>query len=384
MIKKKALKLDYYILGTVGALLTLGILTLAGVSAGFSQERFGNTTYFLFHQILVGIIPGLILGYIAFKIPLAFLKKYSLHLILFAIALMLSVFIPGIGIVSGGAPRWLNLGLATFQPSELLKLAFVIYFSAWLVNPAKREKFIKDTKNIGKSLAHRFKNELMGLAPFGMVLGVIVFLLLIQSDISTLVVFIALAVVMYWTANTPLWHTASIIAICITGILALIKFAPYRVRRVMIFLDPNLDPMGMGYQLKQIMIAIGSGGIFGLGLGESIQKFGFIPQTMADSIFAIYAEELGFIGAFVLVALYAFLFYRGFLIFIRSKDSFAKFLAIGMSFWICFQAFFNISAMTGILPLTGIPLPFISYGGSHIISELIAIGLLLNVSRDIA
>jgi len=382
-MKKRPLKLDYYILGTVGVLLTLGILTLAGVSAGFSQERFGNTTYFLFHQILVGIIPGLILGYLAFRIPLGVFKKYSLYLMLFAIALMLSVFIPGLGIISGGAPRWLNLGLATFQPSELLKLAFVIYFSAWLINPAKRERFIKDSKNIGKSLAHRFKNELMGLVPFIMVLGIIVILLLLQSDMSTLVVFIAIAVVMYWTANTPLWHTASIISICTAGILLLIQFAPYRMRRILIFLHPNLDPMGMGYQLKQIMIAVGSGGLFGLGLGESVQKFGFIPQTMADSIFAIYAEELGFIGTFILVALFAFLFYRGFLLFIRSKDNFAKFLAIGITFWICFQAFFNISAMIAILPLTGIPLPFISYGGSHIILELVAIGLLLNVSRDV-
>jgi len=383
MIKKKTLKLDYYIIGSVGVLLTLGILTLAGVSAGFSQERFGTTTYYLFHQILLGILPGLILGYIAFRLPLSFFKKYSGYLMLFSIALMLSVFIPGFGIISGGAPRWLNLGFGTFQPSELLKLSFVIYFAAWLVNPAKREKFIKDTKQIGKSLVHRLKNKLMGLLPFAMVLVIIVFLLLFQSDMSTLVVFLAIAVVMYWTANTPLWHTATIIAICISGIFLMIKFAPYRARRLLIFLNPNLDPMGMGYQLKQIMIAIGSGGIFGLGLGESVQKFGFIPQTMADSIFAIYAEELGFIGAFALIFLYAFLFWRGFILFKLSRDSFSKFLAIGITFWLCFQAFFNISAMTGILPLTGIPLPFISYGGSHIISELIAIGLLLNVSRKV-
>lgn len=374
-------RIDYYLLGVVGILLLLGILILSGVSASFSQEKFGNTSYFLTHQILIGIIPGLILGFVAFKLPLSFFKKYSGHLILGAIVAMLAVFIPGVGIVSGGAPRWMNLGFATFQPSELLKLSFVIYFSAWLVNPARREKFIKDKSQIGKSLKDRIKNELMGLVPFAMVLGVIMLLLLFQSDMSTLVVFMAVAIVMYWVANTPFWHTFLIVLTSIGVGTLFIKFFPYRIKRVAVWLDSTLDPMGMGYQIKQIMIAIGSGGIFGLGLGESVQKFGFIPQTMADSIFAIYAEELGFVGCFLLICLYIFLFWRGFRIFKRSKDSFSKFLAIGISFWLCFQAFFNVGAMIGLLPLTGIPLPFISYGGSHLIVELTAIGLLLNVSK---
>jgi len=377
---KKKTQIDYWILSVVGILLILGILVLAGVSANFSQERFGNTTYFLFHQILFGIGPGLLLGFIAFRLPLEFFKKISGYLMLFAIFLMLLVFVPVLGIISGGASRWINLGFGTFQPSEFLKLAFIIYFAAWLINPAKREKFIKDRNQIGKSLKDRLKNEAMGLLPFGLVLAIIVFLLLTQSDMSTLIVFLAVAVVMYWSANTPLWHTGAIITICLFAIFLMVKFAPYRIKRLLVFLNPNLDPMGMGYQLKQIMIAIGSGGIFGLGLGESVQKFGFIPQTMADSIFAIYAEELGFIGTSFLVILYGLILWRGFIIFRSSKDSFIRFLAVGISFWICFQAFFNISAMTGILPLTGIPLPFISYGGSHIMMELAAIGLLLNVS----
>ncbi len=375
-------RIDYYLLGVIAVLVILGILVLAGVTASFSQEKFGTTSYFLIHQLLVGVLPGLILGFIALKVPLDFFRKYSGLLILGAIVAMLAVFIPGVGIISGGAPRWMNLGFATFQPSELLKLSFIIYFSAWLVNPAKRERFIKDKSQIGKSLMDRVKNELKGLIPFIMVLSVIIVLLLFQSDMSTLVVFMAVAIVMYWIANTPYWHTLLIILLG-SGVGALfIKLFPYRIRRVAVWLDSNLDPMGIGYQIKQIMIAIGSGGIFGLGLGESVQKFGYIPQTMADSIFAIYAEELGFVGCLFLIFLYIFLFWRGYLIFKNSKDNFHKFLAIGISFWLCFQGFFNMGAMVGLLPLTGIPLPFISYGGSHLIVELAAIGLLLNVSKN--
>lgn len=377
-------RFDYPLAIAVTALLILGILILSSISVSFSQEKFNNTTYFLFHQLLIGIIPGLILAFIVFKIKLETIKKFSTYLIGLAILLTLAVFIPGLGIISGGAPRWLNLGFATFQPAELLKLSFIIYLSAWLVNPAKREKFIKDPKRIGKSLYRRIKNELMGLVPFLMVLGVIIILLVFQNDMSTLMMIIGTAVIMYFVANTPFWHTIIVLLLCSGGAWMFIKLFPFRMKRILVFLNPNIDPMGMGYQIKQILIAVGSGGILGLGLGESVQKFGFIPQTMADSIFAIYAEELGFLGALLLIGLYLFVFYRGFLIFKRSKDSFSKFLAIGISFWICAQGFFNIGAMIGLLPLTGIPLPFISYGGSHVIAELVGVGILLNISKKLS
>ena len=154
------------------------------------------------------------------------------------------------------------------------------------------------------------------------------------------------------------------------------------MKRILVFLDPKIDPMGMGYQINQILIAIGSGGLTGLGLGMSSQRFGFIPQTMADSIFAIFAEETGFIGCLVLVSLFILLFWRGLRIAKRSQDKFSKLVAIGISSWICIQAFVNIAAMVSILPLTGIPLPFISYGGSHLVGEIIAIGILLNISKS--
>lgn len=361
-MKKHRRKFDYFLAIIVGALLIIGILILASVSVSFSQENFGRTTYYLFHQLLWGILPGLVLGFIAFKIKISFFKKWAWLLVFLNLILMILVFIPGLGIISGGAPRWLNLGFATFQPSEILKLTFIFYLSAWLSNRDKKASL---------------------LIPFLLVLGVVVSLLTFQSDISTLAVIMTVALLMYFSANTPLWHALIVFLICSGGIMGLIKFAPYRMKRILVFLDPKIDPMGMGYQINQILIAIGSGGLIGLGLGMSSQKFGFIPQTMADSIFAIFAEETGFIGSLILVSLFILFFWRGLRIAKRSQGMFSKLMAIGISSWICIQAFVNIAAMISILPLTGIPLPFISYGGSHLIGELIGVGILLNISKSI-
>jgi len=371
-------RFDHYLLYSVIALLVLGIAVLASVSAGFSKEKFGNPAYYLFHQIIFGLMPGLILGFIAFKINIGFLKKRAGIIVLVSFILMILVFFPIVGVSSGGASRWMNLGFTTFQPSELLKLSFIIYLSAWLVNTSKKT-FFKKIK--AKGLVNKIKNQALEIIPFLMVLGVIVLLLAFQSDLSTLILILSVAILLYFAAGTPFWHTITMVILCSGLGWILIKLAPYRMKRVLVFLNPEIDPMGMGYQIKQILIAIGSGGIFGLGPNMSNQKFGFIPQTMADSIFAIFGEEAGFIGSFILVFLFLFLFWRGFRIAKKAKDKFSRLLATGISSWICIQAFINIAAMIRLFPLTGIPLPFISYGGSHIVVELIGIGLLLNISK---
>ena len=355
-------KLDYFLAVVACILLLIGISVLANVSASFSQERFGRTTYYLFRQI-IRVSVGLILAFIAFKISLSFLRKFAWIFILINMVFMALVFIPKLGIVSGGAPRWMNLGFFTFQPSEFLKLTFIIYLSALLTS------FLKNKKAFT-------------LIPFLVILGVLALLLSLQSDVSTLAVIISVGILMYFSSGFPLWHTALAILISAGGVLGLIKIAPYRMKRILVFLNPGIDPMGMGYQMKQILIAVGSGGIFGLGLGMSVQKFGWIPQTMSDSIFAIFAEETGFVGSMVLIFLFFLLLWRGFRIAKISQDKFSQLLAIGISCWICIQAFINIGAMIGILPLTGIPLPFISYGGSHIVAELVGIGILLNISKS--
>jgi len=361
-MKKHHLQFDYFLAATTGVLLILGILILASVSANFSQEKFGRTTYYLFHQILYGLVPGSVLGFVAYKIKISYFRKLAWIFILFNLILMILVFIPGLGIFSGGASRWINLGFTTFQPSEILKLSFIVYLSAWLANRADKKTSF--------------------LIPFLSVLAVMIVLLSLQSDLSTLVIIIATAIVMFFLSNSSIWHNILLILICGGGLSALIKFAPYRMKRILVFLNPDLDPMGMGYQISQILIAIGSGGISGLGLGMSSQRFGFIPQTMTDSIFAIFAEETGFIGSLILIFLFLFFFWAGLRIAKRSKDKFTKLLVMGISCWICLQGFINIGAMISLLPLTGIPLPFISYGGSHLVSELIAVGVILNISKS--
>lgn len=361
---------DYILLGVVTILLVLGILILASVSAGLSIKRFGTTYYYLNHQLLFGLFPGLVLAFLAFRIRLEFLKKWAPVLLLVNLILLVMVFLPKIGASLGGAARWLNLGPFSFQPSEFLKLTFIIYLAAWLNSRTSQER-----KKI------LFSQTLIA---FLLIICLISLLLIFQPDISTLGVIVASAVLMYFLAGTPFWHSILIIAGGLASLIAIIKLAPYRTNRLLVFFNPEIDPMGIGYQIKQALIAVGSGGIFGLGLGLGMfrQKFGFLPGSISDSIFAIFAEETGFLGSSILIFLFLLFLWRGFKIGSKVADKFSKLLALGITSWICLQAFTNIGSMIGILPLTGIPLPFISYGGSALISELIGVGILLNISKQ--
>ena len=363
---------DYILLYISGILVILGILILASVSAVFSQEKFGNSTYFLFHQILYGLIPGAILGFLAFKIPLTYIKKIIFPLFLLNLITLGLVFLPRFGLASGGATRWVALGPFSFQPAEFLKLTFLLYLAAWITS--RGGDFLYQQRGVKKF------NIL--LIVFLIILGVIALFLSLQPNVGTLSLIFTIAVLVYFSAGTPLWQTAFIIFMGIAGIFSLIQIAPYRFSRLLVLLNPETDPLGMGYQIKQSLIAIGSGGIFGLGLGMSRQKFGFLPQSIGDSIFAIFAEEGGFLGATLLIFLFLIFIWRGLQITKRAREKFAQFAALGISLWIGIQAFVNMAALTGILPLTGIPLPFISYGGSHIIAELIGVGILLNISKS--
>jgi len=368
---------DYVFLFVVVALIILGGLILISVSSSISQEKFGSSFYYLNHQILYGFLPGLILAFFAFKINLLSLKKLVPLFLLINLIFLGMVFLPQVGVSFKGAARWIDLGPISFQPSEFLKLSFILYLSSWLASRTTHQnKF--DAGQAEKKFSQTF-------IAFLVVIGITGIFLIFQPDISTLLVIILVATLMYFLANTPFWHGILITLIIIFGFLVLVGIAPYRFNRILVFLNPELDPMGIGYQIKQALIAIGSGGILGSGLGLSLQKFGFlpIPQSISDSIFAIFAEETGFIGSFILVLLYLVFFWRGLKIGEQSADKFSKFCAFGITFWITLQAFVNIGSMIGILPLTGIPLPFISYGGSALISELIGVGILLNISKQI-
>ncbi|MDO8474517.1 MAG: putative peptidoglycan glycosyltransferase FtsW [bacterium] len=357
---------DPILFGICILLVAVGILVLASVSASFSLQRFGTTFYFFIHQITHGLLPGLLLGSIAFFTPLTLVKRFSLPLLLGAIVLVGLVFIPGIGVKSGEALRWISFFGFSFQPSELLKPAFIVYLAAWLANRVSQ------------------KNKNAILIPFFAILVAISLFLVAQPAISTLGIIGIIGLAMYFFAGTPVWHTALLL---LGGLFILMKLAAYSklsyvLNRVAVFLDPSLDPLGKGYQIQQALIGIGSGGITGVGLGLSFQKFGSLPEPIGDSIFAIFAEEMGLIGAVFLILLFLAFAWRSFIVAQRVQDPFAKNAVIGVACWITVQAFVNMGAMIGIIPLTGVPLPFISYGGSALIAELIGIGILLNISKQ--
>lgn len=359
----KIKKPDYLLLGLVLFILLIGILILSSVSGAFSQEKFGDPYYFLRHQALYGLIPGVILAIITFKINLNSLKKWVIILLIANLILLGMVFLPKLGIHALGAKRWLKIGPISFQPSELLKLTSILYFAAWISSRDKKISFLEN------------------LLPFLVIIVVISLFLIFQPDISTLGIILITGIMIYFLSGTPLWHSIFIILAGCGALVFLIKYAPYRYNRILTFLNPELDPMGISYQMKQALIATGSGGISGVGLGMSQQKFGFLPQAISDSIFAIFAEETGLIGTVILIFLFLLFLWLGFRVAKNSQDKFLKLTAAGITFWISLQAFVNIGSMIGVLPLMGIPLPFIAYGGSALISELAGVGILLNISK---
>jgi len=363
LVKRRELP-DFLLLGIVTVLVFWGILMVFSVSYFNSGIKFGTPFYFLKRHLLFGVIPGIICGLFCYFLPLNFLRKLAFPLFLINIGLLIMVFIPGIGIKIAGATRWINLKFSTCQPSEFLKLTFLLYLSSWLVGKTENSKLRRQT-----------------FFAFLGLMGLISLLLILQPDISTLGIILLSAMVVYFISNAPLKYFFLILIGGFSLLLFLINIAPYRMARVIVFLNPNLDILNIGYQFHQALITIGSGGLLGVGLGMSQQKFGFLPQPMTDAVFAIFAEETGFLGTLILVILFLMLFWRGKVIAESSPDKFSKFLALGITFWITLQAFLNISSLIGILPLAGTSLPFVSYGGSALITQLAGIGILLNISK---
>lgn len=358
-------KPDYILLSVFIAIVVLGIVMLTSASSVVSYDRFGSSSYLINHQLLYGVSIGLLGMYLAYRFDYHRLKKLAFPLILISGVLLIAVFIPGIGYEYGGAKRWILLGSMTFQPTELLKFAFLLYLATWL-----------------EKKGDAIKNAAYGLVPFSIILGVIAALILKQPDLGTLMVIIIMSTIIYFVAGAPLKHLAWMVSTGFAFFLLMVKTSSYRSARLTVFLNPDLDPQGIGYHINQALLAIGSGGIFGLGLGHSRQKYNYLPEVTGDSIFAIIAEELGFLLAVMVIALFVTLLIRGLSIAQRAPDMFGKLLAIGITSWFTVQAFINIAAMVGILPLTGIPLPFISYGSSALIISLTAAGVLLNISSQ--
>jgi cell division protein FtsW len=369
---------NYFLFFIVTFLVGFGILFLACLSAPASLQRFGNTYYYLLHQLIFGILPAIVLGVIGYKISLHFLKKWAPLAVLINLIVLFLVFLPKIGNKAGGASRWIDMGFASFQPSEFLKITAILYLSAWIASKLADEN-VSDWKEITKKGYH---NVIYIFVPFVVFLGLIAVALFLQKDASTLGIISITLLALYFSARTPLWHTIVIVIAGVSSLLFMVKFEPYRLDRWLIFLHPDADPLGKGFQLRQSLISLGSGGVFGKGLGMSTQKFGFLPSAMTDSIFAIIGEEIGMIGVFILIVAFILFFWQGIKIARNSNDKFAKMTAIGIAVWITLQTFVNMASVAGIFPLAGIPLPFFSYGGSHLAMELFGVGLLLNISKN--
>lgn len=316
------------------------------------------------NQGLFGLLGGLIAMYITSKINYKFWRKYSLYIFIISLILTLLVFVPGIGFQHGGASRWVNFGFISFQPSEILKIGFIIYFSAWL-----------------SGVWRKIGSAKFGLIPFGIMLGLIGGILLLQPDTDTLAVIFVTGLAMYITAGAR-WRDVFLMILASALGLAMIAFArPYVMDRLLTFVDPARDPLGSGYQIQQSLIAVGSGGIFGRGFGQSIQKFDFLPEPIGDSVFAVAAEEFGFVGSVFLILLFIWFVKRGLTISVRAPDTFSRLLVLGIVILIAIQAFVNIGAMLGILPLTGLPLLFVSHGGTALFITLAEMGIILNISK---
>lgn len=345
-------------------LFVAGILILTSASMTLAYKNFGAIWSYALRQLLSGGGIGLILMVVASRIPYRLWRTWALPLLVACFVLLALLFVPQLGLSSGGATRWLRLGPLAFQPSEFLKLAFIIYLASWL--DARR----RDVASVS-----------YGMIPFIIMLSVVGVFLIMQPDMGTLFVISVTAGLLYFLGGGRMSQVVTLVLLGGAMFYLLIQLAPYRFDRVRVFLHPGLDPQGAGYQITQASIAIGSGGFFGLGFGKGVQKYQYLPEPMGDSIFAIFGEEMGFLGATCLIGLFFSLFLKGFSIAKRSPDVFGKLLAAGISIGIMTQAFVNMAAISGLLPLTGIPLPFVSYGSSSLAVMLASTGILMNISR---
>lgn len=356
---------DYILIILLFILVVFGLVILSSASVVISQEVFKESYHFLKHQLLNGVFLGLIGFLIAQRIPYKYWQKIALPLLVVSLLFLALVFIPGVGYGYGEAKRWIALGPFSFQPIELTKLGLIVYLAALLSRKGE-----SDEQMVKKSFI-----------PFGVFFAITALMVLSQPDFSSIIITALISGFIYFLAGIKISYLLAMVGFGLIGCFVIIKKAPYRLNRLMVYLHPELEPQGIGYQINQALLAIGSGGLFGLGLGHSIQKWKYLPEAIGDSIFAIAAEELGLIGAAAIVVLFILLAWRGIKIVKKSPDRFGYLLAGGITGWIFFQAFINMAAISGLIPLTGVPLPFISYGGSAMIILLSAMGILVNISK---
>lgn len=355
--------IDPWFFGIVLLLTVLGIFIFFSASLGLLARDGAQ-----FSGILINQMASLFLGgfffFCALRIPYRFFHKFAFYIFLATLAATALVFVPGLGASHGGAERWIFIGPFSLQPSEFLKLGFVFYFAAWL-----------------SAVKTRVSSLSLGLIPLMAMMGLVGFILLKQPDTGTFAVILGTGIAMFIAAGAPLRYALWLGGASVFGVTLLAVARPYVRDRILVFLNPALDPHGAGYQIQQSLLAVGSGEIFGRGFGQSIQKFNFLPEPIGDSIFAVFAEEFGFLGSAALISLFVFFAFRGLALAKRAPDYFSRLTIVGIVILITGQAFLNIGSMVGALPLTGLPLPFVSHGGTALMVALFGVGVVLNISR---
>lgn len=344
-------------------LLGIGLIMVYSASAVWADYKFSDSFFFAKRQMLFAGV-GIIAMFFIMNIDYWTWKTWAKVILIACFVLLIIVLIPGIGKVRNGSQSWIGVGAFSVQPSEFMKLAMIAFLAKFL---SQNQKLITSFKN--------------GLVPSLGLVFVAFGLIMLQPDLGTGTVMVGTSVVMIFIAGARISHFAGLGLLAAAGFVGLIISAPYRMKRITSFLDPWEDPLNSGFQIIQSLYAIGPGGLFGLGLGQSRQKFFYLPEPQTDFIFAILAEELGFIGGSFILLLFALLLWRGIRIALGAPDLFGTFLASGIIAMIAIQVMINIGVVTGLMPVTGITLPFLSYGGSSLTLMLMAVGVLLNISR---
>lgn len=354
---------------TLTALLALlvagGLVILSTASSNLGEVKYADSYYFLKHQILYGLTFGVVGYLVASRLDYRVLKKWAFPLMVLSVALLVTVFTP-LGVSGGGATRWIGIGPVVFQPGEILKLTYVMYLAAWL-SGAKRQ---------------RTQDVRTGLLPFLVVSGVIAGLLFMQPATSIVVILLGAGGILYLFSGAPWRYVAMCAGLGVAAVAILAFVTPYRMERITAYFNSNADAEDTGYHVTQSLIAIGSGGFTGVGYGKSTTKISFLPTPADDSIFAVAAEEFGFIGSSLIVVLFGALVVRLYMIAWRTKDQFGQLLLVGFGTIILLQSLVNMAAISGLMPLTGVPLPFISYGGTALAIFMTMIGISSSVSAN--
>lgn len=357
-------RIDGWFLLALLLLLGFGLVMISSASVVISSERFDSNYVYVSQQLMfagLGLVALAVMSVIDYR----FWQRIAPWLLFVILGLLIAVFIPGIGNLNRGTQGWIDIGPVEFQAAEVVKLLAILFFGAWLANRGDRIA----------SLA-------LGFVPFVTILGLIALLIMAQPDAGTTLVLLGTIVTMYFVAGAPYLHIG--LGMLLGGSLLgmLILSAPYRMQRLLVFLNPTQETLGAAYHINQALLAVGAGGLFGLGFGQSKQKFLYLPEPHTDSIFAIAIEELGFLRALLVLGLILFLVLRGYQIARRVPDTFGRYVATGITTLILIQSFVNIGAMLGLMPITGVTLPFVSYGGSSLLVLLASAGILLNISRQ--